>query len=347
MKRAAILAAVSLAAVSVMVPVAARAGADVYVGVNLSNTQEFYQPLQAYGTWIQTANYGQCWQPSYVENGWRPYTSGNWVATDYGWYWESTEPWGWATYHYGRWVYDTYYGWLWVPGVEWAPSWVCWREGGGYVGWAPMPPQCTWGNGGYFAYQESWVAPNWFVYIGVGNFCKPITPRACIANQNIIYQTVNVTKIKQINNIVINNGPSIDTIRRANPARLREVTLYRGGVAAVERRVPPALQESQRKPTQNYSVVRGRENQAPPTLPARQQELQTAHRSTQRPVVIRSQPEREERQNVRQEAQYPVYPPREQVQLRDSQRSEQGNDRNSDSRNTQKYSRGNAWGRNR
>jgi len=33
----------------------------------------------------------------------------------------SDEPWGWACYHYGTWVDDPAVGWVWVPGVEWAP----------------------------------------------------------------------------------------------------------------------------------------------------------------------------------------------------------------------------------
>src|SRR5439155_23110527 len=32
------------------------------------------------------------------------------------------------------------YGWVWVPDTTWGPSWVDWRFGGGYVGWAPLPP---------------------------------------------------------------------------------------------------------------------------------------------------------------------------------------------------------------
>jgi len=63
------------------------------------------------------------------------------VFTDYGWTWSSDEQWGWAVYHYGRWNQDPSYGWVWVPGTEWGPAWVAWHEGGGYVGWAPLPWQ--------------------------------------------------------------------------------------------------------------------------------------------------------------------------------------------------------------
>ena len=51
-----------------------------------------------------------------------------------GWTWISDEPYGWATYHYGRWYDDPEIGWSWVPSNEWAPSWVSWQEGANYIG---------------------------------------------------------------------------------------------------------------------------------------------------------------------------------------------------------------------
>ncbi len=67
------------------------------------------------------------------------------VYTDDGWTWvaDPSEPWGWATYHYGRWTNLDGIGWVWVPGYTWAPAWVSWRYGGGYCGWAPLPPETT------------------------------------------------------------------------------------------------------------------------------------------------------------------------------------------------------------
>jgi hypothetical protein len=102
--------------------------------------QEFYDQLGSQGNWVQTDDYGYVFQPNVSDPNWAPYTDGNWVYSDAGWVWVSDEPWGWATYHYGRWanIYGT--GWVWVPGYEWAPAWVSWRYGGGYCGWAPLPP---------------------------------------------------------------------------------------------------------------------------------------------------------------------------------------------------------------
>src|SRR5262245_42066478 len=100
----------------------------------------FYDDLAPYGYWVDRPAYGWAWAPRNVAPTWRPYMDGSWALTDQGWTWISDEPFGWATYHYGSWVPDPALGWLWVPGDEWAPAWVSWREGDGYVGWAPRAP---------------------------------------------------------------------------------------------------------------------------------------------------------------------------------------------------------------
>jgi len=118
----------------------AQAEVSFSAGIEISSPADFYDPLAASGAWVSIHQYGRCWHPARVEAGWRPYTVGHWEWTDVGWYWVSDEPWAWACYHYGSWTLDPTYGWIWVPGVEWAPSWVSWRVGDGYCGWAPLPP---------------------------------------------------------------------------------------------------------------------------------------------------------------------------------------------------------------
>ncbi len=105
---------------------------------------DFQDALAPYGTWEDVPDYGYVWSPSetVVGAGFTPYGGGgHWALSDYGWTWVSDWDWGWAPFHYGRWMSLTGYGWCWIPGRTWGPAWVSWRFGGGYVGWAPLPPR--------------------------------------------------------------------------------------------------------------------------------------------------------------------------------------------------------------
>ena len=103
---------------------------------------QFQDELAPYGDWIDDGSYGRVWTPntSLVGTDFTPYyTGGHWVLTEYGWTWVSDYSWGWAPFHYGRWVIVSGFGWCWVPGTMWGPAWVTWRSGGGWVGWAAIP----------------------------------------------------------------------------------------------------------------------------------------------------------------------------------------------------------------
>jgi len=117
----------------------AVAGPSLSIGVSAGR---FDAALSPYGSWIYYHG-RRVWQPSaaVVGPGFVPYLSdGSWVATDAGWSFESTFDWGWATFHYGRWFYDPLYGWMWEPGLEWAPAWVSWWDTDDFIGWAPLAP---------------------------------------------------------------------------------------------------------------------------------------------------------------------------------------------------------------
>jgi hypothetical protein len=109
------------------------------------NLTYFQTQLTPYGGWVDIPGYGLCWRPFTQDSelGWRPYfNAGHWDYTEDGWFWRSDYPWGEYVFHYGRWARDARYGWVWAPGYEWAPAWVCWRncEAEGFCGWAPLPP---------------------------------------------------------------------------------------------------------------------------------------------------------------------------------------------------------------
>jgi hypothetical protein len=120
---------------------------------------DFHQDLAPYGRWIESERFGPVFKPDAPPE-FVPYeTNGRWVYGDEGWEFESIDPWGPITYHYGRWYKDHDLGWVWAPDTNWGPSWVEWREGGPYVGWYVMPP-LGWS---YDAYGWVWVRTSDFV----------------------------------------------------------------------------------------------------------------------------------------------------------------------------------------
>lgn len=114
---------------------------------------EFSPHLAPYGYWVDDPYYGRVWVPSrgVVGGEFRPYVSGgHWELTaDDQWLWVSDYPFGWVTFHYGRWAWlSGGVGWGWVPGYVYSPAWVDFRIGSsGYIGWGPAPPYSVWRSG--------------------------------------------------------------------------------------------------------------------------------------------------------------------------------------------------------
>ena len=135
---------------------------------------ETFRPvLNGYGTWTDDATYGTVWVPNQNEVGanFSPYlTAGHWSYTNEGYYWNSDYSWGWAPFHYGRWVWTDVYGWSWIPGAAYSPAWVDWRYGGGYMGWGPMYPRYGW-HSGYAVWIG--VGPTPYVFAPCNSFFAP------------------------------------------------------------------------------------------------------------------------------------------------------------------------------
>lgn len=193
----------------------------------------FYDDLSQYGDWVEVGDYGYCWHPRDVANDWRPYNDGNWVYTDAGWTWVSQEPYGWAVYHYGRWLRIEDTGWVWVPGSEWAPAWVSWRRSPKYVGWAPLPPEATFRREvGFSAWVDSYydIGPTYYSFVEIRNLGAPDIRTVTVStreNITIINETTNITKITYVNNTVYNGGPAYDEVSRVSVHPIRQLRLER------------------------------------------------------------------------------------------------------------------------
>src|SRR6266480_2412288 len=219
----------ALAMLALVFPALPQArGADVSIDF-------FYNNLSG-GNWIEVADYGYGWQPDVAANdpNWRPYADGYWAYTDEGWTWVSYEDFGWATYHYGRWVRLADYGWVWRPGYEWAPAWVSWRFGGGYAGWAPLPPETE------VVYEsrpltgqldvEFDIGPGYYNFVDVRYIGEPVLrSRIVEVNQNVTYinQTVNVTNITYKNKTVYNYGPDLTVVNQYSSRPIQKLKLER------------------------------------------------------------------------------------------------------------------------
>jgi len=107
-----------------------------------------------HGEWIWHDLYGYVWRPFYNDyypwGGWQPYFYGHWREINDHLFWVPEEKWGWVPYHLGYWIWSTKYGWVWIPGSAFAPSWSIWKLTNGLYFWSPSS---LWGcNPYYFGY---------------------------------------------------------------------------------------------------------------------------------------------------------------------------------------------------
>jgi hypothetical protein len=168
----------------------------------LSHNVVGYEDLDDYGDWRDDSNYGHVWFPNRIDAGWAPYHEGHWDwIAPWGWTWVDDSSWGYAPFHYGRWV-SVGGRWGWVAGpvtvqAVYAPALVVFIGGGpggfgGNVGWFALGP------------REVYV-PSYHV------------SEAYVTRVNISSTTVNVTQVTNVyRTTIINNTTNITNITYAN-----------------------------------------------------------------------------------------------------------------------------------
>ena len=179
-----------------------------------------YEDLDHYGEWRDDPSYGHVWYPTQVSEGWAPYRTGHWAwISPWGWTWVDDAPWGYAPFHYGRWV-CVESSWGWVPGPPevrpvYAPALVVFVGGGpsagGNVAWFPLGPR--------------------EVYVPAYHTSPEYVNRVNVSNT-----TVNTTTVTNVYNttIINNNNTNINNTRVNNISYVnRNVN---GGVTAVPQR---------------------------------------------------------------------------------------------------------------
>ena len=166
----------------------------------LSHDVVGYEDLDDYGEWRDDRNYGHVWFPTQVAAGWAPYREGHWAwISPWGWTWVDDAPWGYAPFHYGRWV-AVGGRWGWVAGPVdvapvYAPALVVFVGAGGVgfggnVGWFPLGPREV--------YVPSYSVSR--VYINRVNVSNTTVSSITIANvYNTTRTTTNITNVTYVN----------------------------------------------------------------------------------------------------------------------------------------------------
>jgi len=234
-----------------------------------------YEDLDDQGTWRPMPEYGNVWFPSRVESGWAPYHNGHWsYIAPWGYTWVDDQPWGFAPFHYGRWVS--------VRGV--------W-------GWIPTPPRPRYGE-----YVRPVYAPALVAWVGVGSGVAwfalgprevyvPSYPvsRRYVNSINVSNTTVNTTVINNVYNTTIINNKTVNVtnvnyINRNVPGAVAATTSQAFNTAQpVSRNLvrvePNALRSA---PIRAF---------APATVPTKQAVLgSTAIISARPPAVVQTRP---------------------------------------------------------
>lgn len=120
--------------------------------------------LDEYGSWDNDYEYGRIWYPTAVAANWAPYRNGRWSwVQPWGWTWVDDAAWGFAPFHYGRWV-RVGPRWAWSPGSSvgrpvYAPALVTFFGGNGWSVSANVGPTYSWVPLGW---NEPYVP--WYTY---------------------------------------------------------------------------------------------------------------------------------------------------------------------------------------
>jgi hypothetical protein len=176
--------------------------------------------LNGNGDWESDADDGPVWYPSAVSVGWSPYSCGRWAwVAPWGWTWVECESWGFAPFHYGRWIHRGP-RWGWIPGPPvvrpvYSPALVVFVGGGaGVTAWFPLGPRET-----YVPWYHT--SPLYLNRVNVSNIYNRNTVQVRnIYNQHVtnVYNTTTV-----VNNVYANRETATVAVAQANFAAGRAV----------------------------------------------------------------------------------------------------------------------------
>ncbi|MCI0449749.1 MAG: hypothetical protein L0Y79_08195 [Chlorobi bacterium] len=157
-----------------------------------------------------------------------PYSNGQWVNTDAGWYFKAPTPHEEICHHHGRWVYSPALGWIWVPSRVWAPAWVEWREHDTYIAWTPIPPSVYIVNGVVVVPPIFPVYTERFVIVERRHFLEPGVYKYHYKehkNKIMIKEWRKIDGVTVMNKTVINKGPDVGYFEKTKGGKIETVKI--------------------------------------------------------------------------------------------------------------------------
>jgi hypothetical protein len=223
-----------------------------------SEVRPYYNELSAYGSWTTVPTYGQVWCPRGVGADWRPYNSGYWAYGPGGYFWVSSEPWGWAPYHYGNWQWVGGTGWCWIPGSVFAGAWVSWSWGSLYVGWSPLD---YWGRPGWVggAYYGGYYDPGCWTFVNYNNIAATNVHRYAVPVGGVGNDLHHAT--------VVSRPPRVDPRRLATSREVREKAFQQAAADQSARMRPLSENELRTRPTRTMRDIQTQLSRRPVARP--------------------------------------------------------------------------------
>lgn len=254
---------------------------DAYYDQYYDNDLYGADDLNGFGDWVHTAQYGYIWRPyasvTNAYSNWSPYRYGHWRwMPPYGWTWINDEPWGWATYHYGRWFYDSG-SWYWSPygyyrysRSWWSPALVVLNIYGGGIAWYPLPYTYGYYNYNYYYnHHHGWGGHHGGHHHG-GSYQPPTVPTGGVKVPKIPPSAVVATTVGEFGTTT--KPPKTAPLSVAN-------TLITTKVEALGDPVLPAYSATTKKMSSEIKAVKPRTD-----LVAAQTKVGAAPRKTDSPL---------------------------------------------------------------
>ena len=249
-----------------------------------------YEDLDNNGTWRSDATYGNVWTPTSVQAGWAPYHDGHWVwIAPWGWTWVDDAPWGYAPFHYGRWV-SLQGNWGWVPGPMnyepvYAPALVA------FIGGANFGAAVSVGGGGNGGGDVGWfpLGPR-EVYVPGYNTSRGYVDRVNTSNTNVSNTTITNVYNNQVTN---NNSNNVTYVNRAVPGAVTAVpqNAFRNSAPVARSAVPVNEKQIASAPVVTRAVVAPtRESVLGTSAPAANRVARPPAAVVNRPVVANATP---------------------------------------------------------